>query len=65
VWRFTPEGPAGTPALPATATPAKVTPRLNSFTYEDPAKRDKFNLDTFWLQDDALTQFAAIAEDLN
>jgi type I restriction enzyme M protein len=32
--------------------------RFKSFTYEELAKRDKVNLDIFWLKDDALEESA-------
>ncbi|HMJ89532.1 MAG TPA: N-6 DNA methylase [Candidatus Acidoferrum sp.] len=34
------------------------TERFNSFTYEELTKRDKVNLDIFWLKDDALEESA-------
>jgi type I restriction enzyme M protein len=34
------------------------TERFKSFTYEELAKRDKVNLDIFWLKDDALEESA-------
>jgi hypothetical protein len=37
----------------------------NPFTYEELTKRDKVNLDTFWLKNNALEEFATITEDLN
>ena len=40
------------------------TERFKSFTYDDLIKRDKVNLDIFWLKHDALEQFATVAEDL-
>ena len=36
----------------------KETERFKSFTYEDLLKRDKVNLDIFWLKDDALEDSA-------
>ena len=36
----------------------KESERFKSFTYEELAKRDKVNLDIFWLKDDALEQSA-------
>ncbi len=36
----------------------KVSERFKSFTYEELAKRDKVNLDIFWLKDDALEESA-------
>jgi type I restriction enzyme M protein len=35
--------------------------RQPSFTYEDLAKRDKVNLDIFWLKDDATEENANLA----
>ena len=32
--------------------------RFNAFTYDELAKRDKVNLDIFWLKDDALEESA-------
>jgi type I restriction enzyme M protein len=32
--------------------------RFNSFTYEELTKRDKVNLDMFWLEDEALEESA-------
>ena len=34
------------------------TDRFKSFTYEELTKRDKVNLDIFWLKDDALEESA-------
>jgi hypothetical protein len=34
------------------------TERFKSFTYEELTKRDKVNLDIFWLKDDALEESA-------
>ena len=34
------------------------TERFKSFTYEELVKRDKVNLDIFWLKDDALEESA-------
>ncbi len=34
------------------------TERFRAFTYEDLVKRDKVNLDIFWLKDDALEESA-------
>jgi len=46
----------------------KETERFKSFAYDDLLKRDKVNLDIFWLKDDALEaaleQFSTITEDL-
>ena len=36
----------------------KETDRFKAFTYEDLIKRDKINLDIFWLKDDALEESA-------
>lgn len=36
----------------------KESERFKSFTYEELAKRDKVNLDIFWLKDDALEESA-------
>ena len=36
----------------------KETERFKSFDYEDLIKRDKINLDIFWLKDDALEESA-------
>ena len=36
----------------------KETERFKGFTYEDLLKRDKVNLDIFWLKDDALEESA-------
>jgi len=36
----------------------KVSERFKSFTYEDLTKRDKVNLDIFWLKDEALEESA-------
>jgi len=78
----------GDASAPSNRHTRKETERFKSFTYEELTKRDKVNLDIFWLKDDALeesanlpapgiiameimddleaalTQFAAIAEDL-
>ena len=46
----------------------KETERFKCFTYDDLIKRDKVNLDIFWLKyeslEAALEQFAEIAADL-
>ena len=34
------------------------TERFKSFTYDELTKRDKVNLDIFWLKDDALEESA-------
>jgi type I restriction enzyme M protein len=36
----------------------KESDRFKSFTYEDLIKRDKVNLDIFWLKDDSLEESA-------
>ena len=36
----------------------KETERFKSFAYDDLLKRDKVNLDIFWLKDDALEESA-------
>ena len=36
----------------------KESERFKSFTYEELTKRDKINLDIFWLKDDALEESA-------
>ena len=36
----------------------KETDRFKGFTYEDLLKRDKVNLDIFWLKDDSLEDSA-------
>ena len=36
----------------------KESERFKSFTYEELTKRDKVNLDIFWLKDDALEESA-------
>ncbi len=36
----------------------KESERFKSFTYEELTKRDKLNLDIFWLKDDALEESA-------
>jgi type I restriction enzyme M protein len=36
----------------------KKSERFKSFTYEELAKRDKVNLDIFWLKDDAMEESA-------
>ena len=36
----------------------KESERFKSFTYEELTKRDKINLDIFWLRDDALEESA-------
>lgn len=36
----------------------KGSERFGSFTYEELTKRDKLNLDIFWLKDDALEESA-------
>jgi type I restriction enzyme M protein len=36
----------------------KATDRFKSFSYEDLVKRDKANLDIFWLKDDSLEDSA-------
>ena len=47
------------------------TERFKSFTYDELSKRDKVNLDIFWLKDDALEESAnlpaphVIAEDIH
>ena len=40
----------------------KESERFKSFTYEELAKRDKVNLDIFWLKDDALEESANLPE---
>lgn len=39
-------------------TARKESDRFKSFTYEELVKRDKVNLDLFWLKDDALEDSA-------
>ena len=39
-------------------TSRKESERFKSFTYEELAKRDKVNLDIFWLKDEALEESA-------
>jgi type I restriction enzyme M protein len=43
---------------PKNRTDRKETERFKSFTYEELTKRDKINLDIFWLKDDALEESA-------
>ncbi|MBK9797234.1 MAG: SAM-dependent DNA methyltransferase [Holophagaceae bacterium] len=43
---------------PKSRTERKESERFKAFTYEELAKRDKANLDIFWLKDDALEQSA-------
>ena len=43
---------------PKNRTDRKESERFKSFTYEELAKRDKVNLDIFWLKDDALEESA-------
>ena len=43
---------------PKNRTARKESERFKSFTYEDLLKRDKVNLDIFWLKDDALEESA-------
>jgi type I restriction enzyme M protein len=40
----------------------KETDRFKSFTYEDLVKRDKINLDIFWLKDDSLEDSANLPD---
>ena len=39
-------------------TSRKESERFKSFTYEELAKRDKVNLDIFWLKDESLEESA-------
>ncbi len=52
----------GTPAVGSRPTGNRhnriETERFKSFTYEELTKRDKVNLDIFWLKDDALEESA-------
>ena len=50
-------GSAGTPR-PTSRHERKETERFKSFTYDELIKRDKVNLDIFWLKDDALEDSA-------
>jgi len=43
---------------PKNRTDRQETDRFKSFTYAELAKRDKVNLDIFWLKDDALEESA-------
>ena len=43
---------------PKNRTDRKESERFKSFTYEELTKRDKINLDIFWLKDDALEESA-------
>ena len=43
---------------PKSRTERKESERFKAFTYEDLTKRDKANLDIFWLKDDALEESA-------
>ena len=43
---------------PKNRTDRKESERFKGFTYEELAKRDKVNLDIFWLKDDALEESA-------
>jgi type I restriction enzyme M protein len=40
----------------------KETERFKSFSYEDLLKRDKVNLDIFWLKDDSLEDSANLPD---
>jgi type I restriction enzyme M protein len=43
---------------PKNRSDRKESERFKSFTYEDLTKRDRVNLDIFWLKDDALEESA-------
>ena len=45
---------AGTEASPPNRFDRKESDRFKSFSYEDLTKRDKLNLDIFWLKDESL-----------
>jgi type I restriction enzyme M protein len=40
----------------------KETERFRRFTYEELARRDKLNLDIFWLRDDSLEDIDSLPE---
>jgi type I restriction enzyme M protein len=50
-------GASGT-KRPTSRHDRKETERFKSFDYDDLIKRDKINLDIFWLKDDALEESA-------
>lgn len=50
-WESTTLGPGSSPA-------AAGTERFRRFSYEDLMKRDKVNLDIFWLRDDSMEDTA-------
>lgn len=39
-----------------------MTDRFRRFKFEDLAKRDKLNLDIFWLKDDSLEELESLPE---
>ena len=44
--------------MPRTGTQRKETERFKCFTYDELLKREKVNLDIFWLKDEALEESA-------
>ena len=48
----------GDASAPRNRHSRKESERFKSFTYEELTKRDKINLDIFWLKDDALEESA-------
>jgi type I restriction enzyme M protein len=51
-------GAGGDASAPSNRHDRKESERFKSFTYEELTKRDKVNLDIFWLKDDALEESA-------
>ena len=51
-------GAGGDASAPRNRHQRKESERFKSFTYEELTKRDKVNLDIFWLKDDALEESA-------
>jgi type I restriction enzyme M protein len=45
---------------PLNRTNGKKSERCKSFTYEELTKRDKLNLDIFWLKDESLEDSASL-----
>ena len=66
VGRGVPTAPEGGSLGPASPTLSrhnrKETERFKSFTYDELTKRDKVNLDIFWLKDDALEESADLPD---
>jgi type I restriction enzyme M protein len=54
--------PATAGSLPVFTHERKESERFKSFTYEELTKRDKLNLDTFWLKDESLEDSANLPD---